>query len=124
MTEPICEVIITADDEDRLINFTRSLVEDRLAACGQHLAPIRSIYRWNGSIHDDREVRVALHTRASLVPAIVDRANLQLSYEVPCVLHSQSRPATPTTWLGSSSRPVSPTLMIRLNHYSPACQDC
>jgi periplasmic divalent cation tolerance protein len=86
MTEPICEVIITADDEDRLINFTRSLVEDRLAACGQHLAPIRSIYRWNGSIHDDREVRVALHTRASLVPAIVDRANLQLSYEVPCVL--------------------------------------
>jgi len=31
MTEPICEVIITADDEDRLINFTRSLVEDRLA---------------------------------------------------------------------------------------------
>jgi periplasmic divalent cation tolerance protein len=86
MTEPICEVIITADDEDRLINFTRSLVEDRLAACGQHLAPIRSIYRWNGSIHDDREIRVALHTRASLVPVIVDRANQQLSYEVPCVL--------------------------------------
>jgi periplasmic divalent cation tolerance protein len=86
MTEPICEVIITADDEDRLINFTRSLVEDRLAACGQHVAPIRSIYRWNGSIHDDREIRVALHTRASLVPAIVDRANRQLSYEVPCVL--------------------------------------
>ena len=86
MTEPICEVIITADDQDRLINFTRSLVEDRLAACGQHLAPIRSIYRWNGSIHDDREIRVALHTRASLVPAIVERANRQLSYEVPCVL--------------------------------------
>lgn len=86
MTEPICEVIITADSEDWLINFTRSLVEDRLAACGQHLAPIRSIYRWNGSIHDDREIRVALHTRASLVPAIVDRANRQHSYEVPCVL--------------------------------------
>ena len=86
MTEPICEVIITADDQDRLINFTRSLVEDRLAACGQHFAAIRSIYSWNGSIHDDREVRVALHTRVSLVPAIVDRANRQLSYEVPCVL--------------------------------------
>src|SRR5215213_6041744 len=86
MSEPICEVIITADDEDRLINFTRSLVEDRLAACGQHLGPIRSIYRWNGSIHDDREIRAAIHTRASLVPAIVDRANRQLCYEVPCVL--------------------------------------
>ena len=85
MTEPVCEVI-TADDQDRLINFTRSLVEDRLAACGQHLAPIRSIYRWNGSIQDDREIRVAVHTRASLVPAIVGRANRQLPYEVPCVL--------------------------------------
>lgn len=86
MTEPIREVIITADDLDWLINFTRSLVEDRLAACGQHFAPIRSIYRWEGSTHDDHEVRVALHTRASLVPAIIDRVRREHSYEVPCVL--------------------------------------
>jgi periplasmic divalent cation tolerance protein len=86
MTEPICEVIITADDESWLINFTRSVVEDRLAACGQHIAPIRSIYRWDGSIHDDREVRVALHTRASLVPAIIERVKGEHSYQVPCVL--------------------------------------
>jgi periplasmic divalent cation tolerance protein len=79
MTEPICEVIITADDEDWLINFTRSLLEDRFAACGQHIVPIRSIYRWNGGIHDGREARVALHTRASLVPAIVDRARREHS---------------------------------------------
>jgi periplasmic divalent cation tolerance protein len=86
MMEPICEVIITADDEDWLIMLTRSLIEDRLAACGQHSAPIRSIYRWNGSIHDDREVRVALHTRTSLVPAILARVRREHSYEVPCVL--------------------------------------
>ena len=72
MTEPICEVIITADSEEWLINFTGSLVQDRLAACGQHISPIRSIYRWEGSIHDDREVRVALHTRTSLVQHIVE----------------------------------------------------
>ena len=46
MTEQICEVIITADSEDWLVSFTRSLVEERLVACGQHVAPIRSIYRW------------------------------------------------------------------------------
>jgi periplasmic divalent cation tolerance protein len=86
VTGPICEVIITADSEDWLINFTRSLVEDRLAACGQHLAPIRSVYRWDGTIHDDREFRVALHTRTGLVPAIVERAGLEHPYEVPCVL--------------------------------------
>ena len=86
MTEPICEVIITADSEDWLINFTRLLVEGRLAACGQHIVPIRSIYRWQGSIHDDREARVALHTRASLVPVIIDRVRREHPYEVPCVL--------------------------------------
>jgi periplasmic divalent cation tolerance protein len=86
MTEPICEVIITADSEDWLINFTRSLVEDRLAACGQHMAAIRSVYRWDGRIQDDREARVALHTRASLVPAIVGRVRREHSYAVPCVL--------------------------------------
>jgi periplasmic divalent cation tolerance protein len=86
MIEPICEVIITANDEDWLINFTTSLVQDRLAACGHHAAPIRSIYRWGGSVHDDREIRLALHTRASLVPAIIDRARRDHPYEVPCVL--------------------------------------
>ena len=86
MTEPICEVIITADSEDWLINFTRSLVQDRLVACGQQIAPIRSIYRWEGTIHDDRESRVALHTRTSLVSAIVDRTRREHPYEVPCVL--------------------------------------
>jgi periplasmic divalent cation tolerance protein len=85
MTEPICEVIVTADDESWLINFTRSVVEDRLAACGQHISPIRSIYRWEGSIHDDREVRVALHTRASLVSVIIERVRREHSYDVPCV---------------------------------------
>jgi periplasmic divalent cation tolerance protein len=86
MTEPICEVIITADSEEWLINFTRSLVQDRLAACGQHIELIRSIYRWEGSIHDDREVRVALHTRTSLVQHIVDRTRQAHPYDVPCIL--------------------------------------
>jgi periplasmic divalent cation tolerance protein len=85
MTEPICEVIITADNEDWLINFTRSLIEDRLVACGQHIAPIRSLYRWAGTIHDDREMRVALHTRASLVQEVIDRTLQAHPYEVPCI---------------------------------------
>ena len=86
MTEPICEVIITADNEDWLINFTRSLVQDRLVACCQRIAAIRAIYRWDGEIQDAQEIRVALHTRASLVPAIVDRTRREHPYEVPCVL--------------------------------------
>ena len=85
MTEAICEVIITADNEDWLITFTRSLLDVRLVACG-HIAPIRSIYRWDGEVQDAREMRVALHTRASLVQDVIDRTLQAHPYEVPCIL--------------------------------------
>jgi periplasmic divalent cation tolerance protein len=86
MSEEYCEVIITGPDADWLADFTRSLVDARLAACGQNIATIRSIYRWQGNIEDEREARVALHTRTSLVQAIVERANTEHPYDVPCVI--------------------------------------
>ena len=86
MDEEFCEVVVTADDADWLAGFTRTLVEERLAACGHNLSPIRSVYRWQGDVHDDAEARVGLHTRRSLVPAIVARTAELHSYDVPCVI--------------------------------------
>ncbi len=86
MSNEVCEVIVTADSTEWLTNFTRRLIDDRLAACGQHITPIRSIYRWQGRIEDTNEARVALHTRASLVDRIIERANVEHPYEVPCVI--------------------------------------
>jgi periplasmic divalent cation tolerance protein len=86
-TDPdVCEVIITAADPEWLADFTRRLVTDRLAACGQQVTAIRSIYRWAGDVQDDPEARVALHTRVELVDRIVERANAEHPYDVPCVL--------------------------------------
>ena len=100
MTE-ICEVVITADNAEWLAGFTRRLVEDRLAACGQQVASIRSIYRWQGEVHDDPEARVALHTRLELVPRIVERANAEHPYDVPCVIALPVVAANPayTEWV-------------------------
>ncbi|MEV4704672.1 divalent-cation tolerance protein CutA [Actinoplanes sp. NPDC049316] len=86
MTEDVVEVVVTAADAEWLAGFARRLVEDRLAACGHQIAAIRSVYRWEGAVHDDPEARVALHTRASLVPEIVARADAEHPYDVPCVL--------------------------------------
>ena len=84
--DEICEVIITGPNADWLAAFTRSLVTDRLAACGQNIAAIRSIYRWHGAIEDEPEARVALHTRRALVDAIIERTNRNHPYDVPCVI--------------------------------------
>ncbi len=86
MDEESCEVVVTAADADWLAGFTRTLVEERLAACGHLLGAIRSLYRWEGVVHDEPEARVALHTRRSLVGSIVARTAELHPYDVPCVI--------------------------------------
>jgi periplasmic divalent cation tolerance protein len=106
MDEAICEVVITADDEGWLHDFTRALIRDRLVACGQHITPIRSIYLWQGAIEESRETRVALHTRASLVPAVVERTRAEHPYDVPCVLALPVSQVNPdySAWIVTSTR--------------------
>ena len=84
MSDPgdLCEVIITAPDGEWLAAFTRSLIEQRLAASGHH-QPIRSVYIWQGTLHDTTETRVALHTRAALVDRIIEQTNSRHPFEVP-----------------------------------------
>src|SRR5687768_13192256 len=84
--DEFCEVVVTAADAGWLAGFTRGLVEERLAACGHLTEAIRSVYRWNGAVHDEPEARVALHTRRALVPAIVAKAGESHPYDVPCVI--------------------------------------
>lgn len=92
MTEPpaedleCVEVVITAESAEWLAEFTRQLVDDHLVACGHNIAPIRAIYRWEGKVYDETQARVGLHTRASLVPAIVARADRDHPDDVPCVI--------------------------------------
>jgi periplasmic divalent cation tolerance protein len=104
--EEFCEVVVTAADAGWLAGFTRTLVEDRLAACGHTVAAIRSIYRWDGAVHDEPEARVALHTRRALVPEIVARANELHPYDVPCVIALPLVAGNPAylAWLAEETR--------------------
>jgi len=84
--DDLCEVIITAPDPQWLAEFTRHLVEERLAACGHTITAIRSIYRWSGAVRDEPEARVALHTKRALVEQIVAVAAERHPDDVPCVI--------------------------------------
>ena len=108
MDEEFCEVVVTAADADWLAGFTRTLVDERLAACGHLLQPIRSVYRWDGAVHDEAEVRVALHTRRSLVPEIVERTAELHPYDVPCVIALPLVGGDPRylDWIDDETRPA------------------
>jgi periplasmic divalent cation tolerance protein len=86
MAEEVVEVALTAADPVWLGHFLAALADERLIACGNISSPQRSIYRWKGRIADEQEVRATLHTRASLVPAIVDRVRRDHPYDLPGVL--------------------------------------
>ena len=108
MDEEYCEVVVTAPDAEWLAGFTRTLVEERLAACGQNLTGVRSIYRWDGAVQDDAEARVALHTRRALVPAIVARTKELHPYDVPCVIALPLVGGNPAylQWIAEETRPA------------------
>jgi periplasmic divalent cation tolerance protein len=86
MSEDLCEVVITAPDAEWLSDFTTEITADRLCAAGHEISLIRTRYWWRGELQFGQEARVALHTRASLVPAIIDRTRREHPYEVPCVI--------------------------------------
>jgi periplasmic divalent cation tolerance protein len=57
-------------------------------------------------VQDDTEARVALHTRASLVPAIIERTNAEHPYDVPCVIALPIEHGNPAylDWITESTR--------------------
>lgn len=106
MTE-VCAVEITAPDPDWLASFVEGLVADRLCAAG-HLSLIRSIYRWQGEVHDISEAHVTLHTVDDRVPEITARTECEHPYEVPCVITTPITGASPAyrAWIIEQTSPA------------------
>jgi periplasmic divalent cation tolerance protein len=79
-------VLMTVPSADVAERVVRTLVDERLVACGNILPGLTSIYRWQGAVQTDPEVLVILKTVAARVPALLERAPELHPYEVPEVL--------------------------------------
>ena len=75
-------VFASAEEAGRI---GRTLVEERLAACVNILAPCRSIYRWQGVLEEADEVPAILKTSAARADALVARIAELHSYDLPCI---------------------------------------
>jgi len=85
--EEICDITVTADDREWLVGFVRTLVAERLVACGNvTVTPVRSIYRWEGEIEEADEVSVVLHTRRALADRVIAHTEAAHPYDTPQVL--------------------------------------
>ena len=71
---------------DAAAEIARTLVEERLAACGNLVPAIRSIYRWQDKIEDTNEVLLLLKTKTEHFERLKGRILELHPYEVPEVL--------------------------------------
>ncbi|MFP2929784.1 divalent-cation tolerance protein CutA [Pyxidicoccus sp. 3LG] len=85
MTDVIL-VLVTAPSADKAAELARTLVEEQLAACGNIVPGLRSIYRWEGKVQDEPEVLLLLKTRSALFEALRARIVALHPYQVPEVL--------------------------------------
>ena len=85
MTEAMV-VMVTAPSAETAAEIARALVEEELCACGNVVPGIRSIYRWDGKVHDEPEALLVLKTERRLLPALKARLPALHPYQVPELL--------------------------------------
>ena len=76
-------VLASFPEAEAAASCIRTLVEEKLAACGTIVPGARSIYAWEGKIEDAMEVLVFLKTEASLYAKLEKRLAKLHPYEVP-----------------------------------------
>ena len=79
-------IFITTSSPDEAEKIGRALVEEKLVACANIVPSIRSIYRWQGKICDDKETLIILKTKKELFEQIEQRVKALHSYEVPEII--------------------------------------
>ena len=102
-------MLVTVGSESEAETIAGALLDERLAACVTIGGPIRSVYRWQGRLADDREWQLVIKTRAALFDALADRVRALHSYDVPEIIGLPVTAGSPTylEWLDDATPPRS-----------------
>lgn len=79
-------VLTNCPDETCADRIARALVEQQLAACVNRLAPVRSIYRWQGAIEQTEEIPLLVKTTRERYPELEAAIRSMHPYSVPEIL--------------------------------------
>lgn len=85
MPEPATQVVLCTAPLAASRQLVRTLVEERLVACG-NIMPVSSIYRWKDQIEADDEVLIIFKTTTKAWPRLKERVSQLHPYEVPELL--------------------------------------
>jgi periplasmic divalent cation tolerance protein len=99
-------VLVTTPTPERAAEIARAVVEERLAACGNVVPGLRSIYRWDGAIQDEGEALLILKTTRAKFEALRERVLALHPYQVPEViaLPVEAGSAPYLAWIAAETR--------------------
>jgi periplasmic divalent cation tolerance protein len=100
-------VFVTCGSEEEASKISNSLIEKRLAACANIISPIRSIYRWEGKIWDEKEYLIIIKTKRSNFEELEKEIKSLHSYSVPEIVALRiSEGSIPyLNWIFESTKP-------------------
>ena len=100
-------VFSTFGSEEEAARVVRVLVEERLIACGNLIPGVRSLYRREGRIADEREVLAILKTRKQDWGALMSRLHELHSYSTPECIAVRIAAGAPKymAWLDAALEP-------------------
>lgn len=79
-------VYVTAADEAQAADLARALLARGLIACANLLPGVRSLYLWQGEVHDEPEVAMLLKTRRDRLEELIAAVEELHPYDVPCAV--------------------------------------
>ncbi len=86
MSSDIRIVYITFPQQKHAEEAGAILVNERLAACVNIYPNIKSLYQWQGTLHNENETVIVAKTTAKLVPELMQRVKELHSYDCPAML--------------------------------------
>jgi len=99
-------VFVTCGSEDEALKIARALVEEKLAACANMISPLRSIYRWEGKICDEKEWLLLIKTLQSRFEDLAKRVKALHSYSVPEIIALPITEGSPAylNWISENTK--------------------
>ena len=79
-------VITNVPDRATAEKLAGLLIENKLAACVNILAPCRSVYRWQGAVQHDEEHPMLIKTTHERYPALEQALRAGHPYELPEII--------------------------------------
>ncbi|TRZ92289.1 MAG: divalent-cation tolerance protein CutA [Rhodocyclaceae bacterium] len=98
-------VLTNLPDADSAQSMARLLIEQRLAACVNILAPCLSVYRWQDRIEDATEVPLLIKTTADCYERLEAAIRAHHPYELPEIVAVLVERGLPEylTWVGAET---------------------